>query len=293
MPVLSTVGAASLRSFGFGLKGAITPAPSPEPPPPPPYSEFIVATGGTVYVDPYDANYKIHQFVLNGYFRVTSCPFDATVQVMAVGGGGAGEYGGGGAGGYVYQPAHGVSVGDLLVSVGRGAFGRSIPAGNSAVQAYQNQVTVALGGGTAIPLQGVTQTSGGSGAGGTDVYGENSSFANGGAGLQPTSVSGGFGNKGAPWFGTGSYGGGGGAGSAGLEHQGGSGITAQICNSLGQFETMCRGGWGGKNGVAYQLPTGNAPGDGGWGGKMNDANGNYLNESGGSDGIVRIRYKFQ
>lgn len=296
MPVLSTVGAASLRSFGFGLKGAITPAPSPEPPPPPPVSDFIVATGGSIYVDPYNANYKIHQWTSgsSNKFTVTSCPANPTVEVMVVGGGGSGEYAGGGAGGYVYASSWLVSLGDFLVQVGGGGTNYQVPAGNSLVQGLYYPL-VALAGGTASPGASDTFQSGGSGSGGSD---NEERFKNGGAGLQPTSTSGGFGNRGNAWFGTGSNGGGGGAGSTGSENQGGSGIAAQICSSSGLFETVCRGGWGTKNGVAYALPAENTIssityGDGGWGGKMNDANGNYLAAGAGKGGIVRIRYRFQ
>lgn len=303
MPVLSTVGAASFRSFGFGLKGAITPEPLPPgpTPPPPPYSDFIVATGGSVYVDPYNANYKIHQFTGGDVFNVISCPPDATVEAMAIAGGGSGEYGGGGAGGYVYKPSVPVSIGTFSIAVGSGAINYAVSGGNTTFLGY-NVGVWALAGGNATAIFPEVSTSGGSGAGGTDTY--NSPLVlNGGAATQPTSASGGYGNKGAPWFGegtnglgSGSNGGGGGAGSAGFEEQGGSGRSVDIVSSSGAFETVCRGGWGSRNGVAYALPAvvaGQDWGNGGWGGKLNDENGNYLEYGPGRPGLLRVRYKFQ
>lgn len=183
MPLLSTTGAAGARAFG--LFGTPTPAVA-----------FIAATGGTVYTDPTNADYKIHQFTSGGTFTVTSMPSGSTVQLMMVAGGGGGSFGGGGAGGYIYRSAFSVSPGSFSVAIGAGG----------AVGTSGGDTT--FGGLTAIG-GGAPSTSGGSGGGGV------ASSTSGGAGLQPTSSSGGYGNPGGIHQGTGNDGGGGGAGGIG------------------------------------------------------------------------------
>jgi len=249
MPVLSTVGAASLRAFGAFRRSA-------------PAGGFIVATGGTVYTDPTNANYKIHQFTSSGTFSITNYPVGATLQVMMVGGGGDGGFGGGGAGGYIYRSALAISTGSYAVTVG-GSGGNTLFAG-----------LTALGGGT-------PNASGGSGGGGVDQ--------NGAVALQPSSASGGFGNKGGDWTEGGYDGGGGGAGSAGSVPDGGSGRTADIISSTGTYAQFAVGGWGNEASLSYELPAVVAnSGNGGWGGGYND-----VGFGSGQDGIVRIRYLFQ
>ncbi len=258
MPLLATVGGASARGFGF-TKPSVS------------ITSFIVATGGTVYTDPTNGNYKIHQFTTTGTFVITSAPVNPTVEVMMVGGGGGGSFGGGGAGGYIYNSAFGVSTGSFTVGVGAGSGGQ----GNNTTFS----TLVALGGGH-------VNSSGGSGGGGVDN--------NGGAGLQPTSASGGFGNAGGNWTSPGYDGGGGGAGGAGSVPNGGAGRTADIISSSGTFATFAQGGWGVQNSVAYSLPAVVAnSGNGGWGGGYDDANGNPVSSEPGQSGIVRIRYQFQ
>ncbi len=263
MPLLATVGGASARGFGF-TKPSVS------------ITTFIVASedtvyGNTVYIDPTNSNYKIHQFTTTGTFTITSAPVNPTVEVMMVGGGGGGTFGGGGAGGYIYRSAFPISTGSFVVGVGASSGGQ----GNST----SFSTLVALGGG-------YINSGGGSGGGGVD--------ASGGAGLQPTSASGGFGNAGGNWNGGGFDGGGGGAGGAGSVPDGGDGKTADIISSSGAFDTFAQGGWGVLNSVAYALPAVVAnSGNGGWGGGYNDENGNYVNQQAGQAGIVRIRYKFQ
>lgn len=258
MPLLATVGGASARGFGF-TKPSVS------------ITSFIVASGGTVYTDPTNANYKIHQFTTSGTFVITSAPVNPTVEVMMVGGGGGGSFGGGGAGGYIYESAFGVSTGSFSVTVGAGSGGQ----GNDTTFS----TLVALGGG-------FINSSGGSGGGGVD--------GNGGAALQPTSASGGFGNAGGNWTSPGNDGGGGGAGGAGSVPNGGDGRTANIASSDGAFADFAKGGWGVSNSVAYALPAIVAnSGNGGWGGGYLDSNNNSVNAQPGQDGIVRIRYQFQ
>jgi hypothetical protein len=255
MPVLSTVGGASLRAFGAFRATSASP--------------FIVATGGTVYVDPTDADFKIHQFTtLSDTFVITASPLNATIQVMMVGGGGGGIYGGGGAGGYIYRPSFSIGVGSHSVSVGSGGvFG-----GNGGNTVFST--LVALGGGG-------FSKEGGSGGGGVDQ--------NGGAGLQPTSASGGFGNKGANWTSAGNDGGGGGAGAGGAIPSGGVGRIADIINSAGTVQQLAQGGHGNQNSTSFALPAVLAnSGNGGWGGGYSG-----IPFKDGQAGIVRIRYKFQ
>ena len=143
MPVLSTVGAASLRAFG-----AFRPTSA---------ASFIVATGGTVYVDPSNADYKIHQFTSDGTFTISACPVAATIQLMMVGGGGGGQFGGGGAGGYIYRPSFSISVGSFSAVVGTGG-----SSGNSGGDTTFSGL-VAIGGGYG------NEASGGSGGGGSGM----------------------------------------------------------------------------------------------------------------------------
>ena len=255
MPLLSTVGGASFRGFaGYNVK-----APAP----------FIVATGGTVYVDPTATDYKVHEFTSSSNFSITSCPPSSTIQVMMVGGGGGGNYGGGGAGGYVFRSNFAVGTGTYSVVVGAGGAAGASDGGNTSFGGL-----VALGGGR-------PNTSGGSGGGGVDM--------NGGAGLQPTSATGGNGNAGGNWTSSGNDGGGGGAGGAGSVPDGGLGKTADIVNSSGVLTTFAAGGYGNSSSVSQELPAVVAnSGNGGWGGGYGG-----IDFGAGQDGIVRIRYKFQ
>jgi hypothetical protein len=272
MPVLSTVGAASLGAFGafkgFGAAGG-----------------FIVATGGTIYVDPTDANYKIHEFTTSGTFTVTAAPTGATLALLLVAGGGSGDGGGGGAGGYIYRSSFSISEGSYAVDIGVGGdpTGSALPSGGDSVFAG----LYALGGGARA--SGYATGNGGSGAGSFSTYG--------GIGTQPTSLSGGYGTNGARAgtpFGLG-YGGGGGGGAGGAppNYVGGAGRTADIINSSGAYETMAAGGWGTDTLYrAVALPD-VGYGTGGWGGRANDSEGNYVESGYGGGGILRVRYKFQ
>jgi hypothetical protein len=268
MPVLSTVGAASLGAFGAFKSFASGGTSSP----------FIVAvSNGTVYVDPYNPDYKIHQFPNGDYFEVVSHPDGATVEVLVVGAGGGGNRAGGGAGGYVYRSDFPITVGTYGVTVGGSSFDSGYP-GNG----YQSSFggLVALGGGA-------WAQSGGSGGGG------NINFPAGYSGLQPTSASGGYGGSGAPYGGFGSEGGGGGAGGDASGSRGGLGRTVEIPSSTGVYETVAAGGYGNRNGVSVAEPTYGVYGNGGWGGGYDDQYGNLVAAGEGSGGLIRIRYKFQ
>ena len=259
MPLLSTVGGASFR--GFAAYNVVVSAP------------FIVATGGTVYVDPTNADYKIHQFTSSSNFVITDCPSSPTVELMMVAGGGGGRYGGGGAGGYIWRTAFAVGLGTYSVGVGSGG-----GAGGS------NGGDTTFGGLTALGGGGGGETAGGSGGGGVDSNGE--------AGLQPTSSSGGFGNRGGNWTAFGYDGAGGGAGGVGGDGSspvGGLGRTADIISSTSAFATFASGGYGNQNSVSFALPSAvSNSGNGGWGGGYSS-----ISFGSGQAGIVRIRYKFQ
>ena len=255
MPVLSTVGGASLRAFGAFRATSASP--------------FIVATGGTVYVDPTDADFKIHEFTTSDTFAITTSPLLSTIQLMMIGGGGGGGSGGGGAGGYIYRPSFSIGVGSYSVVVGSGGV-FSFNGGNTTFSGL-----IALGGGG-------TNSQGGSGGG---AIGQS-----GGAGLQPTSASGGFGNKGGDWgYSEGNDGGGGGAGTAGSIPAGGAGRVADIINSSGTAQVLAQGGYGNQDSTSFALPAVLAnSGNGGWGGGYSG-----ISFQDGQAGIVRIRYKFQ
>jgi len=263
MPVLSTVGAASLRAFGAFRPSAAA-------------VSFISATGGTVYTDPSNADYKIHQFTGNGTFTVTAMPSGATVQLMMVAGGAGGDFGGGGAGGYIYRSTFSVSPGSFSVVIGSGG------------ATGQSGGDTTFGGLTAIG-GGAPGTSGVSGGGGT------ATLTAGGSGLQPTSSSGGYGNAGGVYGGVGFDGGGGGAGGTGnLPTAGGVGRTSDIISSSSTYETVAAGGYGNRFGNSVDSPDATAnSGNGGWGGGYDDPSGNPISAQVGQAGIVRIRYKFQ
>ena len=129
------------------------------------YIGVVSATGGTIT---YDGNFKIHTFTNSGTFQVIDAPVGATVEVLAVAGGGGsgGHYGGnyeggaGGGGGYLNSSVN-ISVTSYAITVGGG--------GAAGTQfGVQGTNTVALG---------LTAIGGGYGGGGTSAGG------NGGSGI--------------------------------------------------------------------------------------------------------------
>ena len=177
MPVLSTVGAASLRAFGAFRQGTA--------------AGFISATGGTITTS---GNYKYHTFTSSGTFSVASVPSGRTIDYILVGGGGGAEANAGaGAGGVVERLTQSISSGSFAVTIGTGgAVGAS---GNDSVFGGQTAIGGGRGNSSGIGA------SGGSGGGGS---------TGGGTALQPTSASGGYGYAGS----TGNGGGGGSAASS-------------------------------------------------------------------------------
>lgn len=277
---------------------------------------FVENIGGTDYV--------IHKFTTTGTSSFTPPSGITEVDVLVVGGGGAGienlSYSGaggsgGGAGGYVYKTNFNISSlgSPITVEVGAGGLKRANPNGtgvsNSGEDSNFGTITALGGGGASMNGQnGNTQAlDGGSGGGSRDV-------GNAGSGLQPSqpAPSDGLGNDGGNTptasLGTGA-GGGGGAGSAGLDGggpsdgfggDGGAGVQNNIdgTNSFyagggggggSQSSAIGLGGSGvGGNGANDSTPaTDGQPNTGGGGGGGNNTN---IAGDGGS-GIVIVRYR--
>ena len=230
MPVLSTVGAASLRAFGAFRQGTA--------------AGFISATGGTITTS---GNYKYHTFTSSGTFSVSAAPAGKTIDFIVVGGGGSRR---GGGGGYVYKSAQATSVGSYAVVVGEATSGAETRGGDSSFASV-----VGLGGGNGFTVN--NGQNGGSGAGG-----DSGGSYLGGSALQPTSASGGFGNAGAnSTFST--AGGGGGAGSAASGSTGGSGRVSDLDGVT--VYSAGGNGTGSNSGAANTGNGGDKDGDGGSG----------------------------
>lgn len=255
MPVLSTVGAASLRAFGAFRQGAVA-------------AGFISATGGTITTS---GNYKYHTFTSDDTFSVTSVPSGRTIDILLVGGGGGdgGNYGGGGGGGLIIREGESIGTGSYSVVIGQGG-----STGNNGGDTVAIGFT-ALGGGAGGGIGSLNPgKSGGSGGGSGVIPGTTSTASSAGAGLQPTSASGGFGNYGGTGTPDGSgsiFGGaGGGAGGAGNVYTAGPGKSGSPLSN----DTFARGGSTSYTGAANS-------GDGG----------GYLGTA--SAGRVIIRYLYQ
>lgn len=253
MPVLSTVGGASLRAFG-----AFIPSGSA--------ASFIAATGGTVTTS---GNYKYHTFTSDGTFSISAFPSGKYLDFLLVGGGGGGGLAangtGGGGGGVLIKTAITASVGSYSVVVGLGGdTAGSTNGGDTEFSGY-----VAIGGGAG----GVNSNgkSGGSGGGSDTSINPYSA----GAGLQPTSTYGGYGNNGTAYI---NGGGGGGAGGVGTNQIGGVGISGSPLSS----NLFGKGGNGYVSGAAATANSGNGGSYGSFGTAYN-----------GADGIVIIRYLYQ
>lgn len=154
MPLIS----ATSRARAFGRGGSL---------------QKIMATGGTITTS---GSYTLHTFTTVGSstFSVTSAPTNAVVEVLAIGGGGAGGWdvgGGGGAGGVVYNPAYSVTSGaSYSVTVGQG--GQGGPSGQAGFSGANSTfgtgtVMTALGGGGAGAWSGIAPRTGGGSGGGT------------------------------------------------------------------------------------------------------------------------------
>jgi hypothetical protein len=184
MPVLSTVGAASLRAFGAFRQGTVA-------------AGFISATGGTITTS---GNYKYHTFYSTDTFSVTAAPTGKYIDTLLVGGGGVGAWNnsGGGGGGVVIKESVSISIGSYSITVGAAGSGYQGNGGDTTGFGF-----TALGGG-ASGVSGYAPyyrdgKSGGNGGGAGVIFGGPDAdpiSTAAGAGLQPTSASGGFGNAG-------------------------------------------------------------------------------------------------
>ena len=278
----------------------------------------IEATGGTVTTH---GSYKVHTFLSSGNFVVTSA---GTIDVLVVGGGGAGgsgnagsyEAGGGGAGGVRTFTSQSVGVGTWAVTVGAG--------GVSDGDNFANNI----GGYSQLALSSNLRSEGG-GAGGFDLnpgsgYGASgggcrrsgtaggnnyvaAAYYQGQAGYTPTSVpaqgnAGGAGHSAGGDSGGGGGGGAGGAGAAGGTNSGGAGGIG-VQNDYRTGSNVYYGGGGGGTGWSSGGAAGGNGGGGaggqtgtdatantGGGGGAGDATGSADNGGDGGSGIVVIRY---
>lgn len=288
---------------------------------------FIEASGGTTVTTFTDSNgdeYQIHAFesVGSDTFIVDSAPYNATVDVLVVGGGGAGagttdsplSGGGGGAGDVVFVENESIDSGSYDVTVGDGV---SFPGPNDELDrrlAGSNYDVFGRGDPSSISISNVPKAIGG--GNGAPDDGDGADGGSGGAASDnDTAVPGdaignGFGNSGGDCTeSSDAGGGGGGAGSAGNSTSGSDGgnggsgkdFSNEFGTQFGENGYFGGGGGGGSH------DSGNA-GNGGIGGGGNgnfgsgdaqngqDGTGGGGGGSGniggdGGSGIVLIRYK--
>ena len=102
MPILTTIGSASVKGFGFGAGGGLT------------------ATGGTITEY---GGFRVHTFTSNGTFEIEAGE-TSELDVMVIGGGGGGgqNHGGGaGASGAIVLTQNTSGPASYSISVGGGA----------------------------------------------------------------------------------------------------------------------------------------------------------------------------
>ena len=181
----------------------------------------IVATGGNTVST--SGGYRIHDFVGNATFEITSGVGE--VEILVVGGGGSegGDTsgchagGGGGGGGVVYQKRI-LHPGKYAVIVGAGGLWRNNGATSRFGNNWSHSTIYAYGGGAGGPTLTGNGNDGGSGGGSSRHTNSNV----GGSATQPVGPDGGFGNAGGNTGPTNTNpGGGGGAGGAGTNGDGG------------------------------------------------------------------------
>ncbi|MGA1050264.1 MAG: type II secretion system protein [Minisyncoccia bacterium] len=251
----------------------------------------VTATGGNITtINQNGIWYKVHTFLTNGTFTVTT---GGEVEYLVVGGGGPGGQGGagvggggGGAGGFRTATGFAVIAGTSPVTVGSGSSTVGVNGENSSFSSV-----ISLGGGYGGPYD--SGGNGGSGGGGSGEFKSGRGVVGGiGTAGQGSNGARGYGNIG---FTTGSGGGGGGAGGPGQlpspgnangTGAGGPGLTSSIS---GNEVTYAAGGMGQSATNTTGTPAavnantgngGNAAGGGGGGGS----------EGPGGSGIVIVRY---
>lgn len=185
---------------------------------------FFSATGGNIAngIEPGNG-FKYHTFGSPGTFIVTG---SNQVDILAVGGGGAGQnFGGGGAGAVVHLTNYVLTNGTYPITVGSGGPVTAPQTPSTQVNGTSSTFgsIVTAGGGGGGPGWNLAGNPGGSGGGGA---GSNSPGDPGGTAVNPGNLSGGiyYGNPGGTGGPRADGGGGGGAGGAGApDPSGGSG----------------------------------------------------------------------
>ena len=235
----------------------------------------VTATTGSPSVDTSSrAGKTIYNFTGSGSITIGTA---GTVEILVIGGGGAGglngKMGGGGAGGYVYNTSAFLPAETLTVTIGAGGSSGSEGGNIGPLSGFASFIGssgvgyVALGGGAASGGGGSTQRParpGGSGGGGGEGQGTTTT----GASFEIT----GQGNSGGNFFADGDgFGGGGGGGGA---NAGGGNATtsgagaggAGKSNSItGSSVTYAGGGGGGSNATGVLARPGGSGGAGGGG----------------------------
>jgi hypothetical protein len=252
----------------------------------------LTATGGTVTeINVGGIDYKVHTFITNGIFEVTSG--SGYVEYLIVGGGGAGGpatlgAGGGGSGGdVVHVSAAAVSVNEYTVVIGQGGEATTTSAGSGGNSTFLSSTALGGGyGGWALATNVAPIDGGGAGQ-------RNAGDPTGGA-AHPTEFSGGSAFRAGIALGQKNAGGGRGTGGNGgnatsdAAGVGGVGVSSSITGTAVVYGS---GGDGGRN-VAIGTPDDpTAPGTGG-GGASQNGSAETAGASGGS-GIVIIRYRFR
>jgi hypothetical protein len=209
MPLISTYGSSSSRSFGLNA-----------------FLKSIL--GGTLFSD---STYYYRAFLSNGELEIDGFT-TVNLDVLVIGGGGPGRQTAGGAGGIVYAGNKTFSRGKYPVVIGQGGTpATEAPGGNSTIADI-----IALGGGIGGLTDNTVGGNGGSGGGaGRDGISNNTP----GTGLQPSAsnLGGGigYGSRGgfASGTGWGGGGGGGGAGGVGGNGQGNANQANEVAGNAG------------------------------------------------------------
>jgi len=286
-------GALSTKDFGVAFGGAAAPG-------------FIVATGGTITIDPEGGDYKVHKFSVVGSatFEITSGSGDVEYLVLGAGGGGGRNNGGGsGAGAFRADTKSDMGVDEYDITIGEKGLGLT-SSDSSPEDNGQGGDTV---------FSDITSNGGGYGGGtpaGTTGGNGGDSVNGSGGGARNNAVkgsSGAYGNDGGTGPDTSQGSGGGGASTAGQDAPGsnggygGNGSASDIIED-GTDVTYCGGGGGGSQGGSGGSGGSGGAGDGTAGstdgGDATDygSGGGGCHTGSGGDGyggLVVLRYKFQ
>ena len=256
MPLISTYGSSSSRSFGLNA-----------------FLKSIL--GGTLFSD---STYYYRAFLSDGELEINGFT-TVNLDVLVIGGGGPGRQTAGGAGGIVYAANKTFSKGTYSVVIGQGGTPvAAAPGGNSTISDI-----IALGGGVGGLTDNTVGGNGGSGGGaGRDGIQNNTP----GTGLQPSAsnLGGGigYGNRGgfASGTGWGGGGGGGGAGGVGGNGQGNANQANEVAGNAGAGTMFMVGGTGNAGGTTNFGGPGGITVNGGSGGN----GGNWPTQNDGTPG---------